>query len=202
MGKQQQLAIARATGRYIRKMIEPITKAVEDLQTREVPRGPPGEDGKPGRDGADGASPTPDQVAEAMEGHFSRWALEFERRAQGVLERAVDRLPKPQDGDPGRDGVDGLGFDDMTVEHSGAGDVVLRFQRGEQVKEFPLRIPCFVDRGVWRDDVGDYREGHGVTFGGCYWLAQKDAPEGKPGISADWRLAVKKGRDARGGAKT
>jgi hypothetical protein len=44
-----------------------------------------------------------------------------------------------------------------------------------------------------------YRKGDGVTWGGSFWIAQKDAPEGRPGLSDDWRLAVKKGRDGRDG---
>jgi hypothetical protein len=103
------------------------------------------------------------------------------------------------DGKDGRDGADGLGFDDLTVEHDGEGNVTLKFIRGDQVKEFSIRIPGFVDRGIYRD-VGEYLSGNGVTFGGSYWIAQKDAPEGKPGLSEDWRLAVKRGRDGKDGA--
>lgn len=38
-----------------------------------------------------------------------------------------------------------------------------------------------------------------MTFGGSLWLAKKESPEGKPGQSDDWQLAVKKGRDGKDG---
>ncbi|MDT4884579.1 hypothetical protein FQZ97_1207340 [compost metagenome] len=61
--------------------------------------------------------------------------------------------------------------------------------------EKSLRIPAVIDRGVFSN--GAYEKGDGTTYGGCYWIAQKDAPEGVPGSSPDWRLAVKKGRDGK-----
>jgi len=140
--------------------------------------------------GADGKSVTIDEVMASLEGLVAKWALEFERRAQDTLQRAVDRLPVP------KDGLDGLGFDDLNVEYDGAGGVTLRFMRGDQTKEFAFRLPVFVDCGVFKEG-GDYQQGNGVTFGGCFWIAQKDHPQGKPGNSDDWRLAVKKGRDGR-----
>lgn len=167
------------------------------------PQGEPGRDGERGPAGADGKSVTIDEVMAAVapmfEARAAAWELDFERRAQGVLERAVDRLPKPKDGADGRDGADGLGFDDLQVEDDGLGAVRLRFVRGDQVKEFEVRLPVVIDRGVYRETEA-YQKGNGVTWAGSWWLAQKDAPEGKPGESADWRLAVKKGRDGRDGA--
>lgn len=152
-----------------------------------------GKDGAPGergRDGVDGKGVTIDEVMSGLEGLVAKWALEFERRAQDMLQRAVDRLPVP------KDGLDGLGFDDLDVVHDGTGGIILRFARGEQKKEFALQLPTLVDRGVFKEG-SDYKMGNGVTFGGCFWIAQKDNPEGKPGSSDDWRLAVKKGRDGR-----
>lgn len=167
------------------------------------PQGEPGRDGQPGAAGVDGKSVTIDEVmavlAPMFEARAAAWELDFERRAQGVLERAIDRLPKPKDGAPGKDGVDGLGFDDLEVLDEGLGAVRLRFARGDVVKEFEIRLPVVVDCGVYRDGEA-YQKGNGVTWAGSWWLAQKDAPEGKPGESADWRLAVKKGRDGRDGA--
>lgn len=167
-----------------------------------VPKdGHDGKDGEPGRDGADGKSVTVEEVQELLvtvnEATFAKWALEFERRAVDMMERAVERLPKPANG---KDGLDGFGFDDLSVEHDGTGGVTLRFVRGEHAKEFSLQLPVFIDRGVWREDTADYRKGDGVTFGGSFYIAQKELPAGKPGESGDWRLAVKKGRDGRNAA--
>lgn len=63
-------------------------------------------------------------------------------------------------------------------------------------KESDFDVPAVIDRGVFREET-KYLKGDGCTFGGSYWIAQKSSPEGKPGQSDDWRLAVKKGRDAR-----
>jgi hypothetical protein len=141
----------------------------------------------------DGKSVTVADVEPLLAQWHAAWELDFERRAQGVLERAVDRMPKPRDG---RDGIDGLGFDDVTMEFDGERALAVVFQRGEQVKRFEITLPTIIDRGVYRPDAG-YVKHDGVTFGGSFWIAQKDQP-GKPGEGNDgWRLAVKRGRDGR-----
>jgi len=149
----------------------------------------------------DGTSVTIDEVLEVLEPRveaaIAKAVLDVERRAQGVLERAVERMPKPKDG---VDGKDGFSLDDLQIEDDGEGTVTLRFVRGDLVRERTFRVPGFFDRGVFREGEA-YRKGDGVSFGGSIWLAQKDAPEGKPGTSPDWRLAVKKGRDGRDSEK-
>lgn len=174
-----------------------VAKAVADIPApADGKDGSDGADGQDGKDGADGASVALGDVERMVEGRVAAWALDFERRAQGVLERAVDRMPKPADGADGRDGKDGVGFDDLTVEHDGERGIVLRFARGSEVKEFPMSFPVTIDRGVYKDDSA-YQRGDAVTWGGSLWIAQKDSPESKPGMGDGWRLAVKKGRDGR-----
>lgn len=157
------------------------------------PAGPAGEAGPPGtdgRDGAPGASVTLEEVMPTLEAGMTKWLAEVERRAVDQVQRAIDAIPRP------RDGVDGLGIEDMAVEDDGDGNVTIRFSRGEVSREFLIRLPRFKDCGVFRE--GTYRQGDGVTFGGSLWLAQKDDPPGKPGDpDSGWRLAVKKGRDGR-----
>ena len=134
-----------------------------------------------------------------VQARMAQWELDFERRAQGVLERAVDRMPKPADGKDGRDGVDGkdgVGFDDLAVEHDGERGFTFRLTRGSEVREYGFTIPAVLDRGVYRED-NDYLKGDAVSFGGSLWIAQRDVPPGKPGQCDGWRLAVKKGRDGR-----
>lgn len=101
-----------------------------------------------------------------------------------------------RDGEKGADGLngrDGFGFDDLDLVENDEG-VSLRFSLGEVVKEFPL--PVVFDRGVYREG-GGYRKGNGVTWGGSYWIAQKDEP-GKPDTpDSGWRLAVKKGQNGK-----
>lgn len=165
-----------------------------------------GKDGAPGKDGADGKSITVDDVAPMLERKMAEWALDFERRAQETLQRAIDRMPVPKDGAPGKDGRDGIdGKDGLGIEDFhwdldvDAGEMVLVFERGDVRKEFRKPVPVMVDRGVFK--AGEqYRQGNSVTWGGSSWIAQKHDPAGKPGESADWRLSVKKGRDGKDGA--
>ena len=131
-----------------------------------------------------------------VQARMAQWELDFERRAQGVLERAVDRMPKPKDGKDGVDGEDGVGFDDLAVEHDGERGFTFRLIRGSEVREYGFTIPAVLDRGVYRED-NDYLKGDAVSFGGSLWIAQRDVPPGKPGQCDGWRLAVKKGRDGR-----
>ena len=142
-----------------------------------------------GKDGQDGKSITVDDVLPALEAMHAKWALDWERNAQGNIERALDKIEKP------KDGKDGLGFDDMTVEHDGERTITLKFARGDEVKEFSFKIHALIERGIYRHG-SVYEKGDGVTFGGSYWIAQKDTDE-KPGSGDAWRLAVKKGRDGK-----
>lgn len=177
---------------------EAVAKAVATIPTpTNGTDGKDGVDGRDGRDGADGTSVSVEDVERMVEGKVAGWALDFERRAQGVLERAVDRIPKPADGKDGCDGVDGLGFDDLSIEHDGERRISLKFSRGDICKAFAVDLPVVLDRGVYKPD-GEYQKGDAVTWGGSLWIAQKDAPADKPGLGDGWRLAVKKGRDGRG----
>jgi hypothetical protein len=148
----------------------------------------------------DGKSLTLADIAPMLEEMQSRWALEFERRAQDTLQRSLDRMPKPADGKDGKDGADGFGFDDLTMEHDGEREFTFRFQRGDQVKEFKFSAPLVIDRGFWKEGMA-VSKGDGVTFGGSYWVAQKDTATKPETTNPDFRLAVKKGRDGKDGDK-
>lgn len=106
---------------------------------------------------------------------------------QRQLKAMVEAIPRA------KDGVDGLGFDDMEFT-SGEDGAFLTFTRGEQRKTF--RIPIPIDRGVFRDG-SEYRAGDGVTWGGSFWIAQRDTRAKPDAGNGDWRLAVKKGRDGK-----
>ena len=155
--------------------------------------GKDGADGKDGSDGRDGEKGAPGRDGLDVKDLF---------RADGGRLVAVmsDGTTKDlgvfvgKDGDPGRDGADGLGFEDMTFETDEHGRVVAKFQRGDVIKS--VRLPGIVDRGPFKSGEG-YEKGDAVSYGGSLWIAQEptgDKPEG----SKAWRLAVKKGRDARG----
>lgn len=176
-----------------------VAKEARELVERMVREIPAPKDGRDGSNGADGKSVTADEVLLAFGVEISKrmgdWALDFERRAQDILHRAVENIPKPANG---KDGADGLGFDDLAVEQLDERHIVLRFSRGDVVKEFPVELAGFVDRGVFKH--GDtYDRGDSVSWGGSTFFAQKRAPEGEPGTSADWRLGVKRGRDGKDG---
>jgi collagen type III alpha len=148
------------------------------------------------RDGIDGKSVTVEDFRAMFEAEQAKWALDFERRANDVLQKAIDRMPVPKDG---RDGVDGLSIEDLTVRDDGDGNFALCFKRGEVSREFLITLPSFKDRGVYREGT-QYRAGDGVSWNGSFWIAQTDKPVGKPGNGGtDWRLAVKAGRDGKDG---
>jgi hypothetical protein len=163
-------------------------------------RGPAGERGEKG---ADGKSFTIEDAKSLLEPMMAQWALDFERRAQGILQGAIERIPVPKDGKDGaagkdgRDGIDGFKLDDFEAVLDEDGRTVsLTLVSGDRKSQKQLKFPVVLDKGVFSED-SKYHKGDGVTFGGSFWISQKDAPQGKPGQSQDWRLAVKKGRDSK-----
>lgn len=201
--------VVEAVKGYIGKAlgaIETRLKALEDRSPERGEKGEPGEKGDPGQDGApakdgvdgqDGTSVTVEDVRPLVESEIGKALLDFERRAQDVLLRSVAALPKPADGKDGRDALD---LEDLGIEVAEDGrTITLSLARGDHRVERSVKLPTVIDRGVFRDGE-TYERNDGVTFGGSWWLAQKDAPVGKPDAgNGDWRLAVKKGRDGRDG---
>ena len=137
------------------------------------------------------AVPTVDEVAATFERRFSDLTLSWERQARDTFDKAADRMPVPKDG---RDALPLESFD-MSLGEDGR-TVTVKMQAGATLVEKSIKIASVIDRGVYSGEKS-YEQGDGTTYGGCYWIAQKDAPEGVPGSSADWRLAVKKGRDGK-----
>jgi hypothetical protein len=154
-----------------------------------------GKDGERGQDGKDGISPSADEVAKSMEGIFSKWVLDFERKADLVLEKAIDRIPKP------KDGKDALELSDFNLELLEDGRTVkMSLVRGDEIKEKTVKLATILDKGVYRDDA-TYEKGDSVSYGGSAYICQVDNPDGKPAASKDWRLQVKRGRDGRESVK-
>lgn len=149
-----------------------------------------GANGKDGVDGKDGVSPSPDDVAKAMEHHFAKWALDFERNANSVLEKAIDRMPKPRDGVDGKNAIEIKDFDISIGEDKRT----LTVKLGDVSKS--VRISSVIHKGVYSPSY-EYQDGDCVTFGGSLWIAKKDFPQGAPNNSDDWQLSVKKGRDGK-----
>ena len=158
-----------------------------------VKRLPEVKDGVNGRDGADGQSVTLDEVRPIVEAEAARWQLEFERSATEVLRRAVENMPKPENG---KDGKDGLSFETFDVSLEGRTFTFL-LGNGENIVRKDIKVPFPLDRGTYRSGES-YEKGDTVTYGGSQWIAKKDTNEAPP--SDAWRLCVKKGKDGKGSA--
>ncbi len=160
-------------------------------------RGDPGSPGEPGAPGANGEPGAPgekgiqgDRGLQGEQGLAARDGRDGQPGRDGT-----DGTPGPA-GRDGIDGKDGLGFEDLSVLFDGERTVTLRFARGDVVKDSTIVLAIPIDRGVWRE--GEYLRGDSVTWDGSVWIAQKDT-SGKPGLSSDWRLSVKRGRDGKAG---
>lgn len=155
-----------------------------------------------GKDGAPGSSVTVDDVRPLVVEEVAKAVAAIPAPAagrdgrDGMAGRDGEKGLDGKDGANGVDGQDGLGFDDLTVEHDGDRGFTFKFQQGDRVKSFPFTLPIVLDRGYYREGEA-FEKGDGVTFGGSYWIAQ-GTTRSKPEIgNAEWRLAVKKGRDAK-----
>lgn len=167
------------------------------VATEAVAKLPPAEKGEPGKSvsAEEVAGVILPMLTDRFEAAVNKHLLDVERRAQGVLERAIAAIPKPKDGE---DGVDGLGFEDMTASYDGERSITLRFERGERTKEFTFRLPVTIDKGYWREGT-KAEAGDGWTHDGCWWIAKADT-DTKPGYdNPAWRMGARKGRDGQKG---
>lgn len=194
--------IAEAVARYLAE--NPPASGKDGTDGLDGKDGSPGQDGKNGTPGLDGKDGSDGQNGlDGKDGVGLADAI-IDRRGVLVLTMTDGRTKELDvvigkdgaDGRPGKDGApgrDGFGFDALDLAEDEKG-VVLRFSQGDVVKDFAL--PVVFDRGVFKED-GSYRKGNGVTWGGSYWIAQKDDP-GKPDTpDSGWRLAVKKGQNGK-----
>ena len=175
-------------------------------------------DGAPGKDGVDGEKGDPGK--DGKDADMEIVARLIDERVAAEVEKRVAALPKAKDGESvhpdtialmvreaadklvaalpkPKDGSDGFGLEDFDVELGEDGRTLsLRFVRGEVKVERQVRLASIIDRGVYRPET-KYEKGDGVTWAGSWWIAQVDHPTDKPGISEQWRLAVKRGRDGK-----
>lgn len=169
-------------------------------------RGEKGETGRDGKDGIDAVDALIDKSGDLIftfsDGRMKNVGcvvgmdgvdVDIDRvleRMLGEIKALWDAYPKP------KDGTDGLGFDDMELLYDGERSVTLKFQRGEKVKELSIDLPVLIDRGVYREGQ-TYTRGDGVTWGGSFWICQSETTDKPDAGTKTWRLAVKKGRDAK-----
>jgi integrin beta 3 len=180
------------------KALAPLQARIAELEARKLETGPPGEKGDPGDPGKDGRD-----GIDGNNGSDGRGVKELLIDREGNLIASMDdgemKSLGPvigKDGDPGKDGRDGFGFDDLDVcVLDDDRTIELSFRRGEEEKAFTLKWPTVIYRGVWRE--GDFAAGDSVTWGGSLWIAEKDTSAKPDTPDSGWKLAVKKGRDGK-----
>lgn len=178
----------------------PSVEEVVEALKHHIPQPVKGDKGDPGERGESvDIAAVITEVTRLNESNFAKWALDFERRALDRVDAFLRSIEKPRDG---VDGKDGLGFDDLrNVKAEQIDDRIVRIsvQRGEEsIHLVDIKLSHPLHKGVFVEGV-EYARGDQVTRDGCAWIALKESPQGKPGSSDDWQLAVKKGRDGRDG---
>jgi len=109
-----------------------------------------------------------------------------------LINQKLDSWPKPRDG---------MGFDDLSMEHDGERTFKFVLARDDERKEFSFTMPVVLDRGVF-DEAKTYARGDAVTWAGSSWIAQTDEAKEKPGTGKQWRLSVKRGSNGKDGVMT
>lgn len=143
--------------------------------------------------GADGSSVTLDDVRPILEAETARWQLEFERRATDTLQRAVEKMPAPANGENGKDGQDAAQLETFDAVLDGR-TLKLSLAAGDRVVTKEVNVPIPIYRGVFRSG-SKYEESDMVTFAGAVWICMRDTATKPP--SDDWKLCVAKGRDGK-----
>lgn len=148
------------------------------------PKGDPGDRGEKGADGLD--------VKDLFRADGGRLMAVMSDGTTKDLGQFVGK-----DGEAGKDGRDGLGFEDVAAAvEDGFG--VLKFKRGdlEQAVRFPL--PTMKHIGFWQTGMSA-KATETTTHDGSLWIALRDTKETPGYKSADWQLAARKGRDGADG---
>lgn len=163
-------AIVKGIAPVLRDLTQQLHTKIDALQT--LAKGEPGPMGPVGPEGPIG-----------RDGRDGLPGLQGEKGTNGI---------------DGQHGIDGLGFEDLSLLYDGERTVTFRFQQGAKVKEFPVTMPLMLYQGVFTDNK-TYEKGDVVTWAGSTWHCH-EATTTKPGDgSASWKLMVKRGRDGRDG---
>jgi hypothetical protein len=165
---------------------------VESFLTENPP--PPGKDGKDGDKGdpgEPGKSVTLEDVSLFLDAAIAKHVLDFERRANETLAKAIDKIPVPKDG---RDGVD---LTELSVDYDGERTVTVKGRTGTVTK----RVPIPLWRGYWSPGVVA-EKGDILTHNGTAYIAIVDNPKCEPGVGKydhEWKVFARKGRDGKDG---
>jgi hypothetical protein len=163
-----------------------------------------GERGEKGERGETGPAPSQEQLQAITKAFFdaysAAWTLDFERRANETLRRAIEAIPLPRDGRDGKDGapgIDGAALEDFDAELEADGRTlaitVKLSNGGEATKRIQLAIPQYL--GTYRSGAR-HQKGDAVTYARNVWIAMQDTDQ-RPGPGPDWRLALRAGKDGR-----
>lgn len=105
--------------------------------------------------------------------------------------------PQGEQGPAGKDGT----LENLKMVYDGERTVTFMFKDGTPIEGGVIRMPIVLDRGVFKDGM-TYEAGDGTTWGGSFYIAQRET-SAKPGQPSEdsraWRLAVKKGADGKEG---
>jgi hypothetical protein len=139
------------------------------------------------------------QIGDGLDETRSYPAGAFVAAGGGLLRAARPTDPVGIDGDLRAAGwvpiVVGLRSIETALEDGGRVLVTrIRSTIGAEEIRHTTAIP--VERGVHRDGKA-YAHGDVVEWAGDAWIATKDAPEGKPDVSGDWRRLVRRGREGK-----
>jgi len=175
-----------------------VVKAVSAIT---VLKGETGEPGKPGERGPEGpAGRDGRDGAQGIQGERGQDGRDGQDGAVGPPGETGQQGRTGEKGEPGQDGV---GFDDADlVVDEATKSVVLRFTKGDVVKDRPVPVPLYWD--VY-SDAQTYRKGNIVTRGGSMWMALLDEVKGvRPDDKTDaerraWRLCVQRGKEGKAG---
>lgn len=208
--------MADAVELLLKRRITPIEQQVKELvawraAVGEVKgeKGEPGERGVQGERGLPGENVTADMLEAALlkmlpEMLAKAVEAEVERTTPVIVAKCVPLVPAGRDGLPGtpgrpgergEDGRDGFSLEHFDAEMAKDGrTIVLSLKAGSQAVRKELRLPVVIDAGTYKP--GAYFKGDGVTYGGSFWIAQKDT-NSQPGMDDTWRLAVRRGKDGK-----
>lgn len=102
-------------------------------------------------------------------------------------------------GPPGKDGADGLGFDDLSVRHDGERTFTFSMMRGDRTKDLgSFTVPVLIYRGVYLEGK-TYEPGDTVTWAGSTWHCHKSTVTKPDEGSGFWKLMVKRGQEGKPG---
>lgn len=141
--------------------------------------------------GKDGKSVTLEDVSLFLDAAIAKHVLDFERRANETLAKAVDKIPEPKDG---RDGVD---LTELSVDFDGERTVTVKGRTGEVTK----RVPVPLWRGYWSPGASAEKSDI-LTHNGTAYIAIVDNPKCEPGVGKydhEWKVFTRKGRDGKDG---